>query len=1328
MQVDITSGGSIENNGILYLINSKIDQVDPNAKSSVLYNISRPSQILKYNSLSKEIKVDCNLGIDATKNYWDNVSIDDTDKYIVNPKNETFIRTEEQLATFEKVRISEEMVHYGTPGVDSYTGNYSKKYNDLGLDIGNISDGFTRIYNSKNIDEYSLGQGWKLGFESKIECYESNENLVLVNLPTGQVILYEKKENDKYVAVNSRNELSLQDGQYILTTKEQEKYIYDYETGRLKTMIDKYGNTTQIQLNTNGQISKVIDYAGRVYTINYNEEGKIVEIIDPINRKVTYNYNEKGLLSNVTDVNTKKINYIYDVNGYLISIYKNDNLIEKVIYTKTEYIPKLETITYATGKVENYKYNTNNTEIQDNNGNKTIRYFDTSGYETLITYPNGDSESTIYSSIDGKNKYGEISTKTELGKGTTRYEYDDRGNILTQINPDNSQKRYEYNAKNQMIKYINELNYITEYTYDVDGITLLQEKNPLGETIQYTYSNGAIKGLISQKIDEEGGITTYEYDQYGNTIRIINPIGKQESYDYNTIGWITSKTDANGNKINYKYRLGKIYKTSDPYGNEELTEYDINGDLIKIMDKKGNTETREYDIARNLIKKIDKLGYESNYAYDIYGNKIKEVLPNGNIYTYTYDQLQRLVQVYMQEKEGDSRILLKSIEYDLTINTNKIIEKTYLDEQNYHISEKVYDYLGNLIVESNDGHVKMYWYNVAGDKTSQKDENDGYTYYNYNESRRLIREAKMVANEKYKVTTYGYDKTGRKIIEKTSKEYLTSADTEIGENYTQINYQYDAAGNKVKVSKWNGEEELYTYDNIGNVTKIIMGMKNQEEDKKSCIEYTYNKVGNIIEKIEDEKQILYEYDKNGNLTKQVEEDGKNTIYTYDSLDRVIKKQQIKDNKEVVTQNIYDNVGNIIESIDGNGNSTHYTYDALNHLIKETNALGYSMNYTVDRIGQTNSKRLQDGKSVIEYKYDTKGNILLEKQRYDESDFLDTIEKTYEYDKVGNLTKEIDGEGNITTYEYDKLNRIIKVVDAQNHATEKIYDIWDNLIEERNEQVIHRYVYDDMNNLLKETITENKENAEEKIIKQYNYDYISRYAFEIDAKGNWTRHTYNNKNEIIESYNHNNELIENYVYDIQGNMTKISDNTGRAKEYAYSMLSDKLYEKISMGDERNINSTYEYDNVGNVIKETDGNGNVTTYSYDAIGRKLTEKNALEQTTTYIYDEMDNMIKEIDYLGNETIYTYDAFGRLHTTTNAYGQVIETLEYNKNNRKTKSTDALGHTFIYKYDSLDNLIEEVDQEGFSQKYEYDREGNVIKQTDKNGNVTTYQYNEKMN
>ncbi|MFR0822939.1 MAG: RHS repeat-associated core domain-containing protein, partial [Clostridia bacterium] len=1318
--------GSIENNGGLYLLNSQISNVDPTARGSIQYNSSKRNQVLKYNSLSKAIQVDNNMTIDATNNFWDNVTIEDTNKYIVNPKNETFIRNHETIAEFEKVRISEEMVHYGTPGVDSYTGNYSKQYDDLDLEIENISDGFKRTYNSKNLEINSLGQGWTLGFESKIECYEANENKVLVNLPTGQVILYEKIDNNTYMAVNSRNTLHLQDGAYIVTTKEQEKYIYDYETGKLTGILDKYGNRTQIQFNTKGQIDKVIDYAGRMYTINYNNAGKVEEIIDSLNRKVTYTYNEKGLLTSVTNVNSKKIDYQYDINGFLTSISENGNVIESANYVKTEYTPKLATITYATGKTENYIYNTSNTQIQDNNGNKITKYFDISGYETSIIYPNGDRENRTYSTIDGKNKYGEIISKTELGRGSTKYEYDDRGNVLTQINPDESQKHYEYNEKNSVIRYTDELNHVTEYVYDTDGITLLQEKKPLGETIQYTYSNGNIKGLVSKKIDGEGGSTFYEYDQYGNLVKTINPIGKKETFGYNILGWITSKVDANGNITTYEYQFGKPYKTIDSYGNAEITEYDVNGNLIKVVDRNGNVETREYDLAGNVIKIVDKLGNVTTYAYDIYGNKIKEVQPNGCIYTYTYDQLNRLVQMHMQETEAQASILLKSIEYDLTVYTNKVIEKTYLDAQNYRTSEKNYDYLGNILVENQDGCIKMYWYNAAGAKTSQKDANNGYTYYSYDEAGRLVKEAVMVAEDAYKVTTYAYDKAGRKIEEKMDKAYLNSADAPIGEKYTQIHYQYDAAGNKVKVSKWTGEEETYTYDNIGNVTKIMISFPEQEENKRSSIAYTYNKVGKIVEKIENGKQVLYEYDKNGNMTKQIEADGKNTIYTYDSLDRVIKKQEIKAEEEMITQNVYDNVGNIIESIDANGNSTHYAYNTLKHVIKETNSLGHNINYTVDWIGQVTSKRLQDGKSVIDYQYDKWGNKIAEKQRYDVSDFLDTIEKTYAYDKAGNLIKEVDGEGNQTTYAYDKLNRLTKVVDAQNHVVEKIYDVEDNLIEERNEQIIHKYSYDDMHNLLKETVVENKENAEEKVVKEYHYDYTNRYVFEIDAKGNWTRHTYNNQNEIIESYNHNNELIENYVYDVQGNRTKVSDNTGRARQYAYSLLNDELYEKLSMGDEKNIQYTYEYDKVGNIIKQIDGNGNITTYTYDAIGRQLTKTNALGQTTTYAYDEMGNRIKETDYLGNETSYTYDAFGRLHTTTNAYGQVIETLEYDKNDRQIKSIDALGHTLMYKYDSLDNLIEKVDQEGFLQKYEYDREGNVIKQIDKNGNATTYQYNVK--
>lgn len=159
-----------------------------------------------------------------------------------------------------------------------------------------------------------------------------------------------------------------------------------------------------------------------------------------------------------------------------------------------------------------------------------------------------------------------------------------------------------------------------------------------------------------------------------------------------------------------------------------------------------------------------------------------------------------------------------------------------------------------------------------------------------------------------------------------------------------------------------------------------------------------------------------------------------------------------------------------------------------------------------------------------------------------------------------------------------------------------------------------------------------------------------------------------------------------------------------------------------GQEVSLNETcISYDAKGNESQRsvTDSQTKlsvITSKTYDARGLLKSETNPLGHTTCYEYDENQNKIEE-ELIGSGKIiqYSYDFGNRL----------IKKSEIHQN----------GPTFetSYKYNSLDQLVEETDPYGNKTTYEYDRLGNQVKCTqpaiqDGNGGIlqpsTTKVYN----
>lgn len=159
----------------------------------------------------------------------------------------------------------------------------------------------------------------------------------------------------------------------------------------------------------------------------------------------------------------------------------------------------------------------------------------------------------------------------------------------------------------------------------------------------------------------------------------------------------------------------------------------------------------------------------------------------------------------------------------------------------------------------------------------------------------------------------------------------------------------------------------------------------------------------------------------------------------------------------------------------------------------------------------------------------------------------------------------------------------------------------------------------------------------------------------------------------------------YIYDLQGNLTQVTDALGHVTRIGYDPLGRKTWlDDPSMGY-----WTYLYDAVGNLSAQTDAEGQTLTFAYDALNRLTHKRHAGVLLAEYGYDQGANGIgrraamtdtsgvttwqydaqgrtlaetKTIAGLGTfATAWAYDAAGRVITTTYPTGEAVHTT-YNR------------------------------------------------------------------
>jgi len=178
----------------------------------------------------------------------------------------------------------------------------------------------------------------------------------------------------------------------------------------------------------------------------------------------------------------------------------------------------------------------------------TTDYYDpTDNFILLEIEALGDIQHKDDKSVTSRIKILRVVPKEEYTFKTWEYEWDNKGNKISETDPNGHKYFYEYNDLNNMISMTDSDGDKWSYEYD-DRNNRISETSPSGDKWSYEYDDR------NNKISEtspSGDKWSYEYDDRNNKISMTSPNGDKWSYEYDDRNNMISMTSPSGYKYTY---------------------------------------------------------------------------------------------------------------------------------------------------------------------------------------------------------------------------------------------------------------------------------------------------------------------------------------------------------------------------------------------------------------------------------------------------------------------------------------------------------------------------------------------------------------------------------------------------------------------------------------------------------------------------------------------------------------------------------------------------------------------------------------------------------
>lgn len=809
------------------------------------------------------------------------------------------------------------------------------------------------------------------------------------------------------------------------------------------------------------------------------------------------------------------------------------------------------------------------------------RLEDRYGYTTIFEYT-GDlltqiTTATGYLFTLGYDGNGKLSEISDSAGRTTQFMIDAAGDLVRVVDAEGGERDFAYDADHVLISQTGSRGDRSEYdheggrvfatrSYDVQSGPLLRARsfepsvlrNEIGAALAAgmgTFGNPIpiVTDRLDRYIDGRGYLTVHETDRRGNTVREVDPLGRETRYVYD------------GNDL--------LIRVIRPSAVATELDYSASGEpvVVRQLDDGGNsysTTTFEYEERFGLpVRLVDAEQKETRFNYDDLGN-LRSVTDHVGSQTRYFHLDSRFPSLPTQIVTAAGESVM--IAYDQHGRTRSVT-----------------DYPGEG--EFPGGRTLSLTYNDAGNVIRRTDGSGAATRYDYDNLNRMIAFTDALDNPPTEFA-YGDDGCGCPTANLTQVTFS---------NGSQIDYVYDGLDRLVQEVDQLGEVSLVQYDGEGNIVAVT----NREGE---TLEFIYDAAGQVIgEILPGGSSTRFDYDANGNLV-LAEDDFCSIESEFDFVDRPVGARLLVADTSGNLQLLhdiayaYDRIGNR-RTLEDRAGRVDYVYDDLHRLATLTNARGASWFFTHDAVGRRLSvfndlgsyeaaysydsagqlRRIEYGTtppSFVEYgPYNARGQVLAERQVTGGAE----IAKAFEYDMAGqlvgaefstvlgdsrqrfdsahDLANRLQSDGEYT-YSYDREGRVVSREDAA-------------------QGIVRSYGYDAKSQLVSVREEYDNEGVLETILDvRYGYDPLGRRVHK-SVNG-------------VESY---------FVYDGSRLLHELDDSQGVVRSYTHGEALDDL---LAFGDvEEPSEKTYLIDRLGSVSGWANGQAVESRVAYDEYGGTL-----------------------------------------------------------------------------------------------------------------------------
>ena len=906
---------------------------------------------------------------------------------------------------------------------------------------------------------------------------------------------------------------------------------------------------------------------------------------------------------------------------------------------------------------------------------------------TSIKYRNGYAQTISY------NAGNQLTSVTDSYGRTLSFTYGPSG-LQSLTTPENTTILYGYSPVTLIpvanLKIVLNPSILTSVTYPTSPAstqTYLYEHAALPYALTgvidengnrfatWTYDNRG-RGLTSQ-MGSGANLTTVAYNDTDGSRTVTNALGQQELFTFTTLqnvpkvsevdrqatattaaakllftydanGYLTSRTDWNGNKTTYTNNAHGLPTAitegaGSPVARTTTLTYDSTFTrLPKQIVTPGLTTGFTYDANGNVLTRVQtdtttatvpyKTGGQIRTTMKTWSNSLlaSAKTPNGNTTSFTYDStgaltsltnaLGHVTQITQHTGGGLPQIVIDPNGVSTTLGYDarqRFVSRTVNTAAGPLTTGYGLDPAGNLAsVTMPDGSGLLNSFDDAHRLTGTTDL--------FGQSIAYVRDALGNVTQSNLLDTTGtgqfqrmagFDAQGRKL-------------QDIGGAGQTSGYSLDANGNVLKVTDPLGRITIRAYDALNRLNKItdpatgVTGIAYDPHDRPVSVTdangnataYTYDGFGDVIQEVSpDRGTTIYHYDSDGNLTQRVDGAGVITNFAYDALDRPLTKIYPADTAENVTYR-YDeptggfSVGRLTSVTDAVG-SLSRTYDERGNLLTETrvsNGTTLMTSYSYDAASRIASITYPSGWSVA-YTRDAMGRVVSVSAQSPDGFTILPVVSSVTYQPFGPLNGLTFGNGVQDARNFDQDYRLTALADAGTNPVQGL-----------------GYSYDNADNVqaINDAVTPGNSQT-------FGYDMLDRLTDASGAYGTF-----------------------GWTYDKLGN--RLNQKLGGVTTtYTYPAKTNRLASWTSAGVTQNVG----YSATGNIMSFTPTGGMPTTLTYNKANRLATVTTP-SQSANYVYDVWGQRQAKSLPGSNPILYSYSQNGTLLEETDGSGTLIDYL----------------------------------------------------------------------